>query len=175
LGVRSRTFYIGLGDFVHADRPRTHVSPALLATLSPASLLLPWRALGFKTWLGLRYDRPAVPTALVELAKSIGQELRSVFEGPLGTQIWDVLVEYSPGSTRVDYGLVAIVGDAADRERIQATLSEAALRVPVQLGQCTAIKVGGKGDISLDLLENSYSADLSQLTWGSRDPQLPST
>ena len=62
-GIRSRRFLLGDGAYVDADMPRRLITPALLSTMRPGreDALDGSRASAFKTWLGLRYDRPARP------------------------------------------------------------------------------------------------------------------
>ena len=60
--------------------------------------------------------------------------------------------------------LFAIVADDADRDVIRRWLAEAATRIHTVLGVVAHIDVAMKDETSITLIENSYAADLSQLT-----------
>jgi hypothetical protein len=51
--------------------------------------------MALKTWLGLRYDRPAVPDGgLVPLARRIAKEIRDARPREMQDKIHDVLIEF---------------------------------------------------------------------------------
>jgi len=70
-GVRSRWFRLAGLLCTHADRPRMHVSPRTLQRATQEPLPDDVRLIAFKKWLGLRYDRPAVPDEHLELMRAI--------------------------------------------------------------------------------------------------------
>src|ERR1039457_1611144 len=81
-GIRSSKLLVADGEYLVANSPRVTISGrALSAILDGGNLdrheFSPHRRLALKTWLGLRYDRPAVPTVLVPLAQRISEEVRA--------------------------------------------------------------------------------------------------
>ena len=79
-GIRSSRFLLTESEYVRSASPRPLVSPAVLTALvaSGARRREPGaaRELAFTTWLGRRYDRPAVPPPLVPLANRIAEVVR---------------------------------------------------------------------------------------------------
>lgn len=79
-GIRSSRFLLTQTEYVRSTSPRPIVSPAVLTSLAASGathrLLSESRQLAFTTGLGLRYDRPAVPPALVPLADRIAEIVR---------------------------------------------------------------------------------------------------
>jgi hypothetical protein len=73
-GIRSAILRITSDLAVRSSSPRLHVSPLVLSTHAEKTRHDPideGRSIALKTWLGLRYDRPAVPEEFVELARAI--------------------------------------------------------------------------------------------------------
>ncbi|HXH59120.1 hypothetical protein [Iamia sp.] len=66
--------------------------------------------------------------------------------------------------------LYAVAADGADPEQIKRWLSAAAQRVSTDVGVVSSIVVGKRSEISLELMETSYAADVSQLTWSGGEP-----
>ena len=73
--IRARRLLLTEGSFLLSESPRLTISPAALmhlrAGLQPS--LDDGRLKALKTWLGLRYDRPAVPSELVDLMTTIAK------------------------------------------------------------------------------------------------------
>jgi hypothetical protein len=172
MGIRSRRFLLASGLFVDASEPRCMVSPALLTTLVWARQppLSDARCRAFKTWLGLRYDRPAVPDHLVELARDVAKRCGSRSGRAAGELVHDVLMQFDESAHPPQVALFAVIADDADPEVVRSWLSTAASRVRPELGVVAYIDVGTRRETPLDLVETSYAADLSQLTWGGGDP-----
>lgn len=173
-GIRSRRFRLDdAGRYLQDQTPRVLVSPAVLtsaaATREPP--LPSARALAFKTWLGLRYDRPAVPDRLIPLAKSIAEMLRRPGGRLVAARVRDVLMQFDESQSPPQFALFAVLDDGADAAEVRAWLATAALAVSHELGVGVSFEVGTSAETSLYLLETSYAADASQLTWSGREPQ----
>ena len=167
-GIRSRYLRLSAEIHVRADTPRLLISPKALHgfEVGRREKLTDSRALAFKTWLGLRYDRPAVPSDLVELAKAIAQAVKSARSADVADQTHDVLMQFDASRTPPWYFLAAVITTDADADAVRAWLARAALSVPAELGVMGADPAAvPKTAISLDFIEQSYSADLSGITW----------
>jgi hypothetical protein len=172
-GIRARKFLLSRSQYVDDYSPRTSIAPAALHYIKaqgiPATPLAPDRALAFKTWLGYRYDRPAVPPDRLELAQEIAGQIR-VLRQPAVPVVRDVLMQFSLGDPP-EYGLVAVVLDPADKPLVRKWLADVALQVPSHLGTASRLEAVTTREASLDLLENSYAADVTQITWRRTGPQ----
>lgn len=167
-GIRSRKFRLDARSHVDAVDPHLHISPLALNSYRAAreQPLEAGRATAFKTWLGRRYDRPAVPTEYVGLARSIATEVRGTRAADLADECQDVLMQFAEGEPP-QFVLWAVVADDSDPAPFETWLSEAALGVPPELGVMAELpQVVSKNRLSLEVLENSYAADLSNITWG---------
>ena len=59
---------------------------------------------------------------------------------------------------------------AAPGHEVRSWLSTAALDIPSDLGLADQIEAATASGISLELIENSYSADVCQVTWRPNNP-----
>lgn len=175
-GIRSAKFLLARNPrrYLLSTTPRTHISPAALLALSgrgaaPENLLDADQRTALKTWLGLRYDRPAVPEELVALAKSIAQAVKARRAG--GERVRDVLMQFDTDARPPRYSLYAVLSDAADADEVRDWLAHVALRVPQELGIGDVFEARPARGISLRLIETSYAADVTQITWGKRPPR----
>ena len=171
-GIRSRRFLVGDGAYIDADAPRCVVTPALLSTRRSGreAALDDARATAFKTWLGLRYDRPAVPEHLVDLAREIARRCSGGRGRAISEQVHDVLMQFDDGVQPVRVALFGVIADSADAKNVRVWLADVATRINSDLGVVAAIEVGTRSQTPLELVETSYAADLSQLTWGRDRP-----
>ena len=172
-GIRSRFFRL-VGDLhVEADAPRNHVSPRLLLELGAERHepgMSDDRIRGFKTWLGLRYDRPAVPEELVPLAQEISRVATKNRRAAATDQMHDLLMQFDLSSRPYRYKLFAVIMPTADRETVRAWLGTIGTEVSAELGTLAAYEIGTKAQTSLELLEDSFSANLSSITWRGESP-----
>lgn len=171
-GIRSRRFLLGEGAYVDADAPRCLVTPALLSTMRSGreAALGDARSRAFKTWLGLRYDRPAVPEHLVDLAREIARRCSGGRGRAIGEQVHDVPMQFDDHAQPVQVALFGVIADDADAEAVRVWLADVARRIDADLGVVVAIDVGTRAQTPLELVETSYAADLSQLTWSRNRP-----
>lgn len=173
-GIRSRKLRLDETRCVLADGLPARVSPALLYKFARATReppLTSGRAAALKTWLGLRFDRPAVPDHLVPLAQDIAKRVRRPGgRGGSGT-VHDVLMQFDDSVSPPSVALFAVVERDVDNSGVRNWLAAVAQAVPPSLGVVVAIDVGTKNETSLELIETSYAADASQITWRGPNPE----
>lgn len=171
-GIRSRKHLLVSPRYVEAQSRRLTIAPAALTARLGAGLANrdnsiaddAARKTAFKTWLGLRYDRPAVPPEYVDLTKRIAQEIERQGK-PYSNRVRDVLVQFESNDPPIYY-LYAIILDVGDMEEVSKWLVDTSLRIPTEFGVLGAIDVGTDAQASLRLIETSFAVDLSQITWG---------
>jgi hypothetical protein len=169
-GVHARKFLLnpGRGHYLIDDKPSAFVSPRFLCDAGLVDIvynLSESRVLALKTWLGSRYDRPAVPDELVPLAKAISKSVKDAGGRELADQVRDVYMQFDEADDTVKFSLYAMIFDNADATKIREWLAECALLVPTDLGVPFSIEALTASQISFETTETSYCADLSQLTW----------
>ncbi len=170
-GIRSRRIRLTEQYFVNSASPRVSITAELLASFgSPSFVSSDGRAKAFKTWLGLRYYRPAVPEHLVDLAKDVAKQCSKRDGRAAAEEIHEVLMQFDESGLLPHVALFAVVGDSVDKELIRIWLSDVSLRINKELGVVSHIEVGTKSETTLFLIEGSYAADLSQLTWRGEEP-----
>jgi hypothetical protein len=169
-GIRSRKLRLSAEHYIEADAPRVNIAPAALAGFESDRLpeISDGRKRALKTWLGLRYDRPAVPPEWLDLISEIAKQLARK-KDESRDQVHDVLLQFH-ASDPPEYAIFAVITETADPEKIRKWIAEGARRVPTELGVMAGVEVGTKAEFTLDLLENSYSADLSKITWRGESP-----
>jgi hypothetical protein len=128
------------------------------------------RIRGFKTWLGLRYDRPAVPDDLVPLAQEISTVASRIRMPEVTDQIHDLLMQFDTSSAPYRYKLFAVVTPTADRERVKSWLGQIGTGVSTSSGVLADYEIGTKAETSVELLESSFSANLTSITWRGQSP-----
>lgn len=170
-GIRSRRIRLTERDHVNSASPRLLITAELLASFTgPSFLLSDARAKAFKTWLGLRYDRAAIPEHLVLLAREVATRCGSRSGRAAAEEVHEVLMQFDESAVPPKIALFAVVADSADKQVVRTWLSDASLRISKELGVVAHIDVATKAETSLALIENSYAADLSQLTWRGEQP-----
>ncbi|MGW2226600.1 hypothetical protein [Streptomyces formicae] len=171
-GIRARRLLLADDIFLISEAPRLTVSPAALMQLRECMLptLDDGRLVALKTWLGLRYDRPAVPPELVELMKAVAKAFNRP-RGPLQGKVHDILVEVEEADNPL-FGVFVVITEDVDPEAVRSWAAGRISDVPGELGVLETLEVGTRAEVSLELLENSYSADLSQITWGKSNGPL---
>ena len=174
-GIRSARFRLTETEYIRSTSPRPFVSPAVLTALlasgtsrrDPATS----REIALTTWLGLRYDRPAVPPPLVPLAERIGETVRQRSNRPFGQRVRDVLMQFDDSHEPVRFSLFAVIERPEDEQAAREWLSDIARSVPVALGVANRIEAATASGISFELIETSYGADVTQLTWRPGNPE----
>lgn len=176
-GLRSAKLRLTETDYVESASPRTLVSAAVLTALK-ASAVVPdqpsfQRRRAFTIWLGKRYDRPAVPPESLPLARRIAEVVRAKRNRQTGARVRDVLMQFDDNTVPPRFSLFAVLEDEADEQVVRDWLSGISLEIPSELGVADEIDAATARGISLHLIETSYSADITQLTWrpGTPDPE----
>jgi hypothetical protein len=171
-GIRSRRFKLSGQEYVDGEVPRTHVTPSALNAVRDTRepLLADGRAKAFKTWLSFRYDRPALPDRFVELGREVAKRCETRGGRVVAEKVHDILMQFDETETPPQVALYAVIADDANPEVVRQWLAAAASRVRTDLGVISGIDVGTKAEISLALVENTYAADLTQLTWRGQEP-----
>lgn len=177
-GIRSRELVLmdSQNFFLHAQSPRVMASPLALAiaTLSTSDALD--NPLGdheltrLKTWAGKRYDRPAVPEEFAQLARNIAAAVTVHRRDAIVHGIRDVLWQ-AEMSDPPRFSLYAVLADGTNQNLAQEWLTAMALEVPIEIGVPDEIEAAPATQISLRLIETSYSADVSDITWHRGNPQ----
>lgn len=177
-GIRSQTLRLDeAGRYLRANSPNVRVTPDLVVASEHVDCLNAQSQLRLKTWLGLRYDRPAVPERYTALSQTLATELSKKKNRGQGRRVRDVLAQYrdaADGTT--EYSLVAVLPggpfDAADPTvlEVRQWLSDVALAVPATLGIALDIQAYGDAEVSLSYVEASFSLDLSKLSWPQNAP-----
>jgi|SRR5450755_926596 hypothetical protein len=174
-GLRSSRFRLTESDYVLSQDPRVSVSAAALTALiaAGAQRLDPTeaRSRAFAIWLGLRYDRPALPPELVPLARRIAEEVRRRQGRVVAARVRDVLMLFDEDPEPIRYSLFAILEEASDEVLVREWLAGIASRVPPEMGIGDQFEAVTAERISLQLLEQSYAADVTQLTWRPSEPE----
>lgn len=175
-GLRSSRLRLTDSEYVVSDNPRVSVSAAVLTSLLAAGAErrnpTEVRSRAFAIWLGLRYDRPALPPELVPLARRIAEEVRRRQGRPVAARVRDVLMQFDENTEPVRYSLFAVLEHESDEEATREWLAGIAARVPTELGIGDELEAASAARVSLELIEQSYAADVTQLTWrpGRPDP-----
>jgi hypothetical protein len=170
-GIRSRVVRLTETEGVHSDSAPLRITPAALVAMArPADVITPARAIAFKTWLGRRYDRPAVPDDQVALAKDIAGRARRPSRRGFAVKLHDVLIQFDDRTTPPTFLLFAVILDGTDSEVARQWLTEVGMAVPDRLGVLGGVDAGYRSETSLELIESAYSADLSGLSWSGPEP-----
>lgn len=169
-GIRSARFLLTENEYVRSASPRVLTSAALLASLVAGHDGRRWeidpaRHQAFTTWLGLRYDRPAVPTALLPLARRIAEVTTGRRHRSVGRRVRDVLMQFDESASPTRFSLFAILVDGNDEEEVREWLADIAQAIPATLGIADQIEAATAAGISFQLIETSYAADVSSFTW----------
>lgn len=174
-GIRSSRFRLSETEYVISTDPRLSVSAAALTALlgdgAERRNPTPARSRAFAIWLGLRYDRPALPPELVPLAKRIADEVSRRQGRIVAERVRDVLMQFDETPDPIHYSLFAVIEDGADENAVREWLAGIASRIPIDLGIADEIEAATADRISFRLIEESYAADVTRLTWRPSEPE----
>lgn len=174
-GLRSAKLLLSETHYVQSASPRTHVSAAVLTSLKSDGITIAipsfQRRRAFTIWLGKRYDRPAVPPELVPLAKAIAKVVDAKRNRPTGARVRDVLMLFDESVSPPRFSLFAVLENEAEEDDVRTWLAGISLAVPADLGVVDQIEAATARRISLELIETSYSADVTQVTWRPNNPE----
>jgi hypothetical protein len=107
---------------------------------------------------------------LVPLAKAIAKVVTARRNRPSGVRVRDVLTQFDESASPTRYSLFAILEDDTDRDEIRAWLSSISQEIPSELGVADEIEAAPASEISLQLIQDSYAADVTEVTWRPNDP-----
>lgn len=173
-GLRSAKLRLTDQEFVESASPHTLVSAAVLTALKAGGVGTHEptfnRRRAFTIWLGKRYDRPAVPPQLGPLARKIADVVAAKPNRPMGAPVRDVLMQFDETASPVRFSLFAVLEDDVDEHKVRNWLSSIALDIPSDLDVADRIEAASASGISLQLIEDSYSADVSLVTWRRNNP-----
>lgn len=177
-GIRSSKFRLDEdGAYLLDSSPAVRVEPdvVLAATHSCTEHSEPAQRL--KTWLGLRYNRPAVPQEYVPLAQDIAKRLKKNSHKQAEERVRDILAAFQKAADgTIEFTLTAVVPReraAADVGLLLGTrewLASIALAVPSDLGLGIDIEALTDEEVSLAQVETSYSLDLTTVSWPNKEP-----
>jgi hypothetical protein len=176
-GIRSAKFSLGNGRYLHSNSPRLLASPAFLASIANPNhqhedCIDDDHAIALKTWLGRRYDRPAVPAVFTELHYELSKRVRKQ-KHPHRDRLRDVLVSFAEEDDQTRFDLVGVLPaddidlTDEDKDSLADWLAELCSDVPVALGVATGFQVLTADVVSLDFIERSYALDVSYVSWPS--------
>ncbi|WP_327681909.1 hypothetical protein [Streptomyces sp. NBC_00467] len=168
LGIRSQKFLVDTdGTYVDNNLPRLTVHPNVLAYAT--HLTCPVNPRRFKTWLGLRYDRPAIPQGYVKLSELLVKKAKVKRTRDLAEKVRDLLVTFRTGPEgQVYFELVGVLSFNATKLEVEKVLdwvSSIALEIPESLGIAELIDARPDTQVSLAFVERSFVLDASSLSW----------
>ncbi|MGV9242553.1 hypothetical protein [Streptomyces sp. NPDC003710] len=173
-GVRNQLFRLDKSAaYVDNNLPRLMVHPETLSFAEHLTCPLDSRRL--KTWLGLRYDRPAIPQRYVELTNALVKKVKAKKTRETAAHVRDLLVAFGDSEGTVKFELVAVLNSTCPEDVRQGVLewiSEVALGIPEELGVATRIEARPDTQISIEFLERSFAVDASSLSWPVNSPHL---
>lgn len=176
-GIRSQRFRLDdAGHHLRASTPTVRATPDVVAVTECVGCLDADHQLRLKTWLGFRYDRPAVPQRYISLAEALAKQLSAKKQRAKAEQYRDVLAQFWDEDGEIRYSLVAVIPGGSfepTSERVIAArtwLADAVRDVPPELGIAEQLDGYGDDDVTLGYIEGSYSLDLSRLSWPPNRP-----
>lgn len=175
-GIRNSKFLLDrAGAHLHADSPSVRVTPEVFDVAEHITCVCVDSGRRLKTWLGLRYDRPAVPEEYSALANALADRIKVKKHRSEGERVRDVLATFqTDGDGTVKYEIVAVLPhQTATPDLIRNTrqwLAEVALEVPDTLGQASDINAYPDDGVSLAYVEASFALSVSTLSWPARKP-----
>lgn len=176
-GIRNQKLRLNeAGWHLHANSPSVRVTPELVATAEHVDCPDDDSQLRLKTWLGLRYDRPAIPERYGKVAGALSDQLRKRKNRPQGARLRDILAQFRTSSDGMtEYTLVAVVpsrNEVTDNSvmEIRVWLADITRAIPAELGTPILLEVYGDDVVSLRYIESSFSLDVSSLSWPQNSP-----
>jgi hypothetical protein len=173
-GIRARKFLLPNSQYLESESRRMMISPAAVRSLIEGEDSIDntvandiERRSEYKTWLGYRYDRPAVPDEYIPLARAIVDAIERHQGKRYTGHVRDIMVQFEPGDPPV-FELFAVIMDEADAEDIENWLTGAAMGVSVTLGVPGPVRVETADNTPLSLIESSFAADVTQISWTSK-------
>ncbi len=177
-GIRGGKFRLDEdGAYLVDSDPAVRVEPDVVLAAAHECLGHDAPARRLKTWLGLRYNRPAVPQDYVKLARELAKLLTKKSHKQAEERVRDILATFDTvADGTVEFTLTAVVPhDRADADpdlldRTRQWLATIALAVPAALGFNTHVDARTDEEVSLSFIETSYSLDVTTVSWPNKEP-----
>jgi hypothetical protein len=106
----------------------------------------------------------------VVLAHKIAEAVRKRRTRSTARLVRDVLMQFDSSESPTRFSLYAVLVDEEDERDVREWLADIAREVPLDLGIADQIEAATAAGISLHLVETSYAADVSQVTWPRDQP-----
>jgi hypothetical protein len=169
-GIRSRVARVTNDRVLNSDSPRLTLTARALQALLPSRLdnVGDTRRRELKTWLGLRYDRPAVPEAFVETQKTLAGVFFAGVPADLDGMLRDILIYYESAS---EIRVFAVLKPNADREVVIDWL-DAVIQGLSERHQIAVIERNAEPAARTPLLviETYFGLDSAELSSTSEEP-----
>lgn len=174
-GILSARFLLDVsGAYLNAEAPAVRVTSDVLQLATHLTCPRPESAMRLRTWLGVRYDRPAIPQAYMQLASQLAERLKKKHRREVGARLRDVLATFHTVNGETEYTIVAVLphatATAALLDEVRQWLSEVALEVPESLGRPVDVESRTDQQVSVSFLEESYGLAVSALSWPTSKP-----
>ena len=177
-GIRDAKFRLDeAGAYLIDSEPAVRVTPDVVLAAEHACQVHTDPCRRLRTWLGLRYNRPAVPQEYVPLAQDLAKRLRKKTHRQAEERVRDILSTFETAADgTVEFTRVAVVpheqaqADPALVDTTRQWLSQIALAVSESLGLNTDVLALTDENVSLAVLESSYSLDVSTMSWPNTVP-----
>lgn len=175
-GIRSSRFRLdSSGAHLHSAVPSIRASSEVVDSADHLTCSTPDHVLRLKTWLGLRYNRPAIPEEYIKLAKKLADKIKAKRNTEHTSGIRDILARFNTAPNgSVLYELIAVLphqnADVQAVSKARTWLSEIALSVSTDLGIAKHIQAYPDTAISIAYVEDSYSLDVAQVSWPASYP-----
>lgn len=169
-GIRTRVIKITEELVLRADCPRLVLTAKALTILKDKreNALDSERRRDVKTWLGLRYDRPAVPTRFEKVNAALEKVFSEAFPDNLKGQIRDVLVYYH---SETEINLFVITRKTADKNAIVDWLDGVADGLDNITTRARYVEDSSRTPLSV--LETYYSLFASENSLSAEGQDLP--
>ncbi len=177
-GIRNRKLRLDWpGAWLDAEAPAIRVTPDVVFAADHLTCPTDEAARLLKRWLGLRYDRPAIPERFVTLARELAKRLAKPSQRVAVNPLLDILATFREDPDgRTGYRLIAVVpwedvdADPELLARTRESLAGVALGVPDRLGYALDIDAYRDDQVSLAFLQTSFSLDLTTISWPNAAP-----
>jgi hypothetical protein len=113
-----------------------------------------------------------VPNHLVPLAKQIAKEVCKPSNREIARGIREVFMQFDDTTDVPLYSLYAIVLRPEEIEAVRDWLADIARAIPTALGVADVIEAATADGTSFGIFEDSYAADVKQMTWRGGQPEV---
>jgi hypothetical protein len=165
MSIRNRRFPIVGGACVDWRAPKVSICANALSTFTIEGAPSTRHRRYFKTWLGRGYDRPAVPVAQVPVAEAVAIVVKKMDSPEIDAHIRDVLMVFNGDDPSfVELYAVVLQESRANLDAISIWVNAVAMQVSERGFTVGRREARLESEISLLVIENSYAANLSDIT-----------